>query len=63
MLPVSNSEAYIKTIVSFNRSIHEAKPGLIRPEPVRQVRDRVLVAVAARIGPTRLIDNFEWERK
>ena len=30
-------------------------------EPLRAVRGRVLVAVAARIGTTRLIDNFEWE--
>jgi pantoate--beta-alanine ligase len=30
-------------------------------EPVRAVRARVLVAVAARVGPARLIDNFEWE--
>lgn len=29
-------------------------------EPVRRVRERVLVAVAARVGPARLIDNFEW---
>lgn len=29
--------------------------------PVRAVRGRVLVAVAARVGRTRLIDNFEWE--
>ncbi len=29
--------------------------------PVRTVRGRVLVAVAARVGPARLIDNFEWE--
>ncbi len=29
--------------------------------PVRRVNGRVLVAVAARIGRTRLIDNFEWE--
>ena len=29
--------------------------------PVRRVKGRVLVAVAARIGRTRLIDNFEWE--
>ena len=29
-------------------------------EPVRRVRGRVLVAVAARIGRARLIDNFEW---
>jgi len=28
--------------------------------PVRAVRGRVLVAVAARVGGTRLIDNFEW---
>ena len=32
-------------------------------EPVRTVRGRVLVAVAARVGPARLIDNFEWEPK
>jgi pantothenate synthetase len=25
------------------------------------VRGRVLVAVAARVGRARLIDNFEWE--
>jgi pantoate--beta-alanine ligase len=29
--------------------------------PVRRVRRRVLVAVAARVGPARLIDNFEWQ--
>ena len=31
-------------------------------EPVKDVRAarRLLVAVAARVGPTRLIDNFEW---
>jgi len=29
--------------------------------PVRRVRGRVLVAVAARVGRARLIDNFEWE--
>lgn len=29
-------------------------------EPVRRVRGRVLVAVAARVGRARLIDNFEW---
>lgn len=29
-------------------------------EPVRQVQRRVLIAVAARVGPARLIDNFEW---
>ena len=32
-------------------------------EPVRTVRSRVLVAIAARVGATRLIDNFEWEPK
>jgi pantoate--beta-alanine ligase len=30
-------------------------------QPVTRVRDRVLVAVAARVGAARLIDNFEWE--
>jgi len=30
-------------------------------QPVRRVARRVLVAVAARVGPARLIDNFEWE--
>lgn len=29
-------------------------------EPVRTVRGRVLIAVAARVGPARLIDNLEW---
>ena len=29
-------------------------------EPVRTVEGRVLVAVAARVGPARLIDNLEW---
>lgn len=29
--------------------------------PVRHVEGRVLIAVAARLGATRLIDNFEWE--
>ncbi len=28
--------------------------------PLRTVRGRVLGAVAARVGPARLIDNFEW---
>jgi pantoate--beta-alanine ligase len=32
-----------------------------RLEPVRTVRGHVLVAVAARVGRARLIDNFEWE--
>jgi len=30
-------------------------------EPAARVRGRVLVAVAARVGPARLIDNIEWE--
>jgi pantoate--beta-alanine ligase len=30
-------------------------------QPVSRVRGRVLVAVAARVGAARLIDNFEWE--
>lgn len=30
-------------------------------DPVRRVEGRVLIAVAARIGTTRLIDNLEWE--
>lgn len=29
-------------------------------QPLRRVRGRILVAVAARVGPARLIDNFEW---
>jgi pantoate--beta-alanine ligase len=29
-------------------------------KPVRRVEARVLIAVAGRIGGTRLIDNFEW---
>ena len=31
-------------------------------EPVSQVEDSVLVAIAVYIGKTRLIDNFIWER-
>jgi pantoate--beta-alanine ligase len=31
-------------------------------EPVRTVRGRILLAVAARVGRARLIDNFEWGR-
>ena len=31
-----------------------------RLEPIARVRGRVLVAVAARVGKARLIDNFEW---
>jgi len=34
-----------------------------RLEPVARVRGRVLVAVAARVGRARLIDNFEWESR
>jgi pantoate--beta-alanine ligase len=30
-------------------------------EPVARIAGRVLVAVAARVGSARLIDNFEWE--
>jgi len=48
-----------------------ARRPLVRPDyvavvdaatlaPLRTVRGRVLVAVAARVGPARLIDNFEW---
>jgi pantoate--beta-alanine ligase len=32
-------------------------------EPVRRVTGRVLIAVAARVGPARLIDNLEWEKR
>jgi len=34
-----------------------------RFEPVKAVSGRVVVAVAARVGRARLIDNFEWEPK
>ncbi len=34
-----------------------------RLEPLSRVRGRVLVAVAARVGRARLIDNFEWGRR
>ena len=34
-----------------------------RLEAVTRVRGRVLVAVAARVGRARLIDNFEWGRR
>ncbi len=53
------------------RRVWRGTPGL-RPDyvavvdaatlaPLRTVRGRVLVAVAARVGRARLIDNFEWE--
>ncbi|HYM80628.1 MAG TPA: pantoate--beta-alanine ligase [Candidatus Limnocylindria bacterium] len=42
------------------REDYVAVVDLERLEPVRRVRGRVLVAVAARVGPARLIDNFEW---
>jgi pantoate--beta-alanine ligase len=34
-------------------------------EPVEDLRAarRLLVAVAARVGPARLIDNLEWSRR
>ena len=32
-------------------------------QPVRRVEGRVLIAVAARVGPARLIDNIEWGPK
>jgi pantoate--beta-alanine ligase len=32
-------------------------------DPVRRVTGRVLIAVAARVGPARLIDNLEWEKR
>lgn len=32
-------------------------------QAVRQVRARVLLAVAARVGPARLIDNMEWGKR
>jgi len=34
-----------------------------RLEPLTRVRGRVLVAVAARVGRARLIDNFEWSAR
>jgi pantoate--beta-alanine ligase len=32
-------------------------------EPLRTVRGRVLVAIAARVGSARLIDNIEWSAR
>jgi pantoate--beta-alanine ligase len=32
-------------------------------EPLKQVRELALVAVAAHVGPARLIDNFPWRRR
>ena len=32
-------------------------------QPLRQARGRVLIAVAARVGPARLIDNLEWRSR
>jgi pantoate--beta-alanine ligase len=43
------------------REVYVAVVDADRLEPVARVRGRVLVAVAARVGRARLIDNFEWE--
>jgi pantoate--beta-alanine ligase len=43
------------------REDYVAVVGATDLEPLRRVRGRVLVAVAARVGRARLIDNFEWE--
>jgi pantoate--beta-alanine ligase len=53
-----------RTIRSFPR-VREDYVALVDAEslaPVHTVRGRILVAVAARIGKARLIDNFEWGR-
>ena len=60
-------------LVAAIRRVWRAHPGVSEDyvavvdarslEPVRRVRGRVLVAVAARVGGARLIDNLEWESK
>ena len=32
-------------------------------EPVRRVAGPILIAVAARLGETRMIDNLEWKAR
>jgi pantoate--beta-alanine ligase len=54
----------IRSIWKRHRDVHEDYVAVVSAdtlEPVRRVRGRVLVAVAARVGRARLIDNFEWE--
>jgi pantoate--beta-alanine ligase len=43
------------------REVYVAVVDADRLEPVTRVRGRILVAVAARVGRARLIDNFEWK--
>ena len=68
---LSSGERSAAKIVTAVRSVWRAFP-LVREDyvavvdaatlaPVARVRGRVLVAVAARLGRARLIDNFEWE--
>ena len=48
------------------RDVHEDYVAVVDPatlQPVSRVKGRVLVAVAARVGPARLIDNFEWSAR
>ena len=43
--------------------VREDYIALVHPEtlePLKQVRGPALVAVAAQVGPARLIDNFPW---
>jgi pantoate--beta-alanine ligase len=68
---LSSGERSAAKIVTAVRSVWRAFP-LVREDyvavvdaatlaPVARVQGRVLVAVAARLGRARLIDNFEWE--
>jgi pantoate--beta-alanine ligase len=68
---LSSGERSAAKVVAAVRAAWRASP-LVREDyvvvvdaatlaPVPRVKGRVLVAVAARVGRARLIDNFEWE--
>jgi pantothenate synthetase len=46
--------------------VHEDYIAVVDPDtlaPLRTVERRALIAVAARVGPARLIDNFPWRSR
>ena len=54
----------VRRIWRRERGVREDYVAVVDAEtlaPVKRVRRRVLVTVAARVGPARLIDNFEWQ--
>jgi pantoate--beta-alanine ligase len=56
--------AVVRAAWRGSREVHEDYVAVVDADtlrPVRLVRGRILIAVAARVGRARLIDNFEWE--